>query len=358
MTIRKLIKQVPGLLVSGSLMLASAMAAQKAATFGEALEKAGDDGIIAFCYGPDWNKRSVRMLQSFWADPETAEAAGNAVMVAVPFYQDQEHPKAAEGAEIAHGCPAPPFGVCPTVLMMDRSGKVYAHLVGSDYLGDEEGAKGRDNIRARLAQFRQHRQLTDKTADMLGQEKAKVLGQVMDLLLYTPSGSIYSMKPYTDGTLLQEIELADPADKTGLVRRFRHRSLDFRYKMFETLDGFLSPDFVPDFAMMKEECFKIINDTALRTFDRQSAYMVFIGQARREEIPPNQLKGHIKKMGEIDPNTIFGRLAPALAEKWGNIKHHKSPEERKADRERKKAAAQKQKDKKIRDRKQNSDIEV
>lgn len=366
MIIRKFTKTFTAGLLLATLSLASAWSAQRVASYSEALEKAGDDGIVVYCYGPDWNRRSLRMLNSFWKNPETEAAAGNAVMVAIPFYEDSGHPKAGEAADIRGGFPDPPFGVCPLVVMLDKNGKAYAHLPGADYLGDEEGEKGRENMRNYLAKFRKYQEIMKKVgldgesasaSSVQGVERAKLIAEAMDLQLYIPGGSIASMPPYTDPNLLHELELSDPSDKTGLVRRYKHVELQFRYKLFDTSDGFLKPDFVPDYDMIKEECFKIIKDPAYRTYDRQAAYLTFIGQSRREAIQPNQLKGHIKKMGEIDPNTVFGRGAAALHDLWGSIKTKRSPEQRKADREKRKQDAKKKKDKKIRDRKQEDSIE-
>ncbi len=370
MTIRKFTKTIACSVALTALSLASAWSAQRVATYSEALEKAGDDGIIAYCYGPDWNRRSVRMLNTFWKTPETEAAAGNAVMVAIPFYEDANHPKAGEAADIRGGFPDPPFGVCPVVVMLDKTGKAYAHMPGADYLGDEDGEKGRENMRNNLSKFRKYQEIMkklglresgaqeeDTSAGMRGEERAKLLAEAIELQMYIPGAAIAGMPPHVNPDLLRELELADPADKTGLVRRFKHVELQFRYMLYDTTDGFLKPDFMPDIDMMKEESFKIIKDPAYRAFDRQSAYLAYIGQARREGIQPNQLKGHIKKMGEIDPNTVFGRCAPALHDLWGSIKVKKTPEQRKAARQKKKEDAKKKKDKKIRDRRQNEAIE-
>lgn len=369
MTIRKLTK-FTALFAAIGCCISSAWSAQRVATYSEALEKAGDDGIIVYCYGPDWNRRSVRMLNSFWKNPETEAAARNAVMVAIPFYEDSNHPKAAEAAEIQGGFPAPPYGVCPLVVMLDKTGKAYAHLPGSDYLGDEEGEKGRENIRAYMKKFDRYKEITklvglyegdhevaSSGGSVRGAEAAKLISEAMDLQLYIPGSRIALMQPYADPSLLAALEMSDPSDKTGLVRRQSHSEQAFRYKLFDTSDGFLKPDFIADYPMIKEETFKIINDEVYRTVDRQAAYLTFIGQSRREGIQANQLKGHIKKMGAIDPKTVFGRGSSGLHDLWGSLNIKKTPEQRKAEREKRKQEAQNKKDKKIRDRKQNDSIE-
>ena len=71
MTIRKLSNLC---VILGAALLSVGKAAERAETFSEALSKAGSDGVIAYCYGPDWNRRSVRLLKTFWNTPEAAEA--------------------------------------------------------------------------------------------------------------------------------------------------------------------------------------------------------------------------------------------------------------------------------------------
>ncbi len=346
MTKRKPSKTLPLLLAATALLASAASAAQRAETYGDALDKAGSDGIIAYCYGPDWNQRSVRMLDSFWKNAATEEAAGNAVMVAVPFYEFSTSKGADEAGAIRGGMPGPPFSVCPTVMMMDRTGRVYATLVGSDYLGDEQGELGRTNIKAKLAEFRRQQELMAKAQGTSGTEKAKLLMEVSDLSVKAPDG------------LLKEIELADPTDKTGAIRRNKHSALQFMYKLLGTTDGFVDPDKVAEYDVMKKACLEVIEDEAIRPIDRQAAYNLYIGESRREGIPNGQLKGLIRKDMKIDENTWYGKLCPNLAEAWTSGSTSKSPEQRKAEREARKQSAQRKRDAKKLERKADREIEI
>ncbi len=158
MTIRKPSKNLLlALLAAAGFLLPVASAAQRAKTFYDALEMAGDDGVIAYYYGPDWNRRSVRMLKTFWENPATEAAAGNAVMVAVPHYQSNESEGADEAGSIRGNLPHPPAGICPTVYMVDKSGNVYATLKGSDELGDETGALGAERLKTKMEDIRKQR---------------------------------------------------------------------------------------------------------------------------------------------------------------------------------------------------------
>lgn len=316
---------------------------RRADSFSEALATAGDDGVMVFCYGPDWNQRSVRMLKKFWQTKELEEAAGNAILVAAPFYQEATPEQQEEKSRITGGMPNPPFGVCPTVMLFDKNGFCYANLPGKDYLGDETGDLAKKNIAEKLAALRTKQQLMAQAEGMSGPAKAKILGQVADL----------PIKHQSD--LVEMIREADPGDSTGLVRRNTHNAKQFLYDQMETKDGFLAQDFEPDFNKIKTECMKVVKDTALRPEDRQAAYALIIGQARREHvsgkqnIPGRQMKEFINGCAKIDPNTAYGKLSPALLGLWGNLRV--SAEARKAYSERKKADDKARKEKEREDKK-------
>ncbi len=339
-------------LAAMALLSPAAQSAQRVSTYSEALDKAGDDGIIVYCYGPDWNKRSVRMLKSFWENPATEEAAGDAVMLAVPYYQDKTVEGAYEAAEIRGGLREPHFGVCPTIFMMSKTGNIYSMMSGMDYFGDEKGELGAENIRKKLAEFRRQQELLTQAESASGAEKAKLLGAVADLSITAPKG------------LVDEIQLADPEDKTGMVRRNKHNAFyGFMYEQMQTKDGFLKKDFVPNVNEIGAACQTIINDEAYRTEDRQAAYALLIGLSRADGVPSNQLRGYITKSMKIDPETIYGKMGASLIEKWAGKnaesgpKKKKTAADRKAEREARRQAAKAERDRRKAERKARKEAE-
>lgn len=329
------------------LLVQMAWGAQRADTFPEALEKAGTDGVIAYCYGPDWNARSVKLLQTFWKSPAAEEAAGDAVMVAVPFYERNDAKGAENAGRIRGKMPAPPFSVCPTVMFFDKNGVKYADFQGADYLGaDDECTEGVNNIRKYVQALRKQQELMAKAEGLTGQEKAKLLVEVGKLPITKPAD------------YLQQLELADPTDKLGGIRREKFNALQFMYKQLDTPDGFIKPDFEADYPQMKKDCLEIFEDEAYDARDRQAVMNLFIGQSRREAIQANQLKGYIKKVHKADPETDYGKLSPTLVNLWGNLKHKLTPEERKAAREAKRAKAKEKKARKRDERRAKDTIEI
>lgn len=316
-------------------------------TFQDALSAAGDDGVIAFCYGPDWNQRSVRMLKSFWNTENLEKATGQAMLVAVPIYENPSPEQEEEANRISAGMPPVPFSVCPTVMMVDKNGTMYANLPGSDFLGDEKGATGIQNIAQKLAAHRKAVELMNKAATLQGVEKAKVLGEIGELPIEKPSGLVDMLKE------------ADPKDTTGLIRRNEHSALQFLYKQMDTKDGFLKQDFHTTLKDLMVESMKIVNDTALRTEDRQAAYCLLIGQARREEGGSKRLKDMINANMKIDPNSFYGRAMPRLLALWSQERANESVDERRTRRNQEKEDEKKrrQHDREIKKTERNVNVE-
>lgn len=320
---------------------------RRAATYREALAQAGDDGVIVYCYGPDWNPRSVRLLKSFWQTPAAESCSGNAILVAAPLYQDPTDEQKKQSHDITAGMPRVPLGICPQVMLIDKQGVLYANLAGMDGLGKDPACTlGQKSIQENIGYLRKRNELMEKADSLNGVERARVLGEVADLPISRYlAGGFLKFRP---ANLPDMIEEADPADKTGMVRRNRHDARLFLREQMDTPDGFLKPDLVIDMKKMTNDCMKIIKDKAYRPEDRQRAYMLLIGQTHREEISGSRIKGLIDACMRIDPKGYYGQIMPGMAEWWGSMKFHMTAEERRA--QRKKAHA---KDRERRDKERN-----
>ncbi len=313
-------------------------------THAEAQEKMGKDGFIVYCYGPDWNRRSMRMLQSFWMRPELMSVAGDAILLAVPYYEkpptQEELEKQGENvldpATIRGGLPWPPFQVCPTVLMFDSKGKLYAKLVGADYLGDETGELGLENIKKNLELLRKRDELMEQARSMpAGVERSKLLVEASELGIEPPQGV---------KTLLEE-----PTDEASkeLLAYHRHSALEFMYLQLDTTDGFLKEDFIEDVTTIKRAVDQIFEDENYRAADRQAAYNLYLGAMRRDGTAGSRLRTPIRKNLKIDETTLYGRAMVKLVDNWGQIKAVRKTGEQK------RAQRQKERDKKAKERGQD-----
>lgn len=316
---------------------------RRADTYFDALQAAGDDGVAVYCYGPDWNQRSLRMLKEFWETPEAEQACGEAIMVAVPFYEDPTEEQQEESSRKGSGLPNPPFGVCPTVMLITKEGEMYANLPGMDYL---EGENAYKNLKEKIAALRARISLTKQAETLSGAEKAVVLNKIAELPINTPKG------------IVDQIKEADPSDSSGMVRRNTYNALQFLYAQMNTKDGFLSPDFEPDIKKIKEECMKVIKDTALRTQDRQMAYALLIGQTRRDRISGKQIKDLINACHKLDPETAYGKLTPTLSGLWGNLNFRMTADERKEANKRERANEKKRREKDREDKKASKNTKI
>ena len=319
MTITNLLSKWLGLLCLCVLCLAPQLgAAQRAKSYAQACDQAGNDGVIVYLYGPDWNERSVRMLKNFWQSKGVEDAAGNASLLAVPIYQSPTDTQAQEARDIANGMPPLPRPrICPAILLIDQNNTIYARLAGADDLGDEGGELAVKNIRAKLNALRQQQSLISRANAASGDECARLLHEIGELPIQPPAD------------LRERLSAADPSDKNGYGRRLTYDPLKFLYAQLETTSGFVSKNFVPDYKKISAECIKIINDQALRTVDRQMAYCLLIGLSRREQMTGRQLKEMIDSCTKIDPSTNYGRLSPHLARLWPALRYDRTAADRK-----------------------------
>ncbi len=319
-------------------------AAERVQTHAEALEKKGSDGFIVYCYGPDWNARSVRMLRSFWARPEVMAAAGEAILLAVPYYEEaptqEELDKQGENvlspSAIQGGLPWPPFSVCPTVLMYDGEGKLYAKLVGSDYLGDEMGDLGIENIRKNLELLRRRDTLMAQAKGMpAGAERSKLLIEASQLGIEPPEGVKGLLTEATDAT------------SQKMLGYFEHDAIQFMYKQLDTTDGFLKEDFIEDIPAIEKAVMLIFNDENYRPMDRQAALNLYLGARRRDGMAGSRLRNDIRKNEKVGSDTLYGKAMAHLVKSWGELKRvRKTADEKRALRAKERSNKDKERDQK------------
>lgn len=305
-------KLLPAILCS---LCATALlsAAQKASTFDDALKKAKDDGIVAFCYGPDWNTRSTSMVNTFWKNKLTEKACGDAVMIAIPFYQRPTPSNLKEQNKIQGNFKRVKvnnkFRSFPAVCMMDRTGRVYAQLCGTDELGTEENdfAKGQENIAAKLAAFRRQTELLAQADKAQGVEKAKLLGESSVLGVYPMDG------------VAEAIKNLDPQGQTGYYQRLTYDAFHFneRANAFSGSDQDASKAMTPE--QTEKELQALLKNPVLSNVQKQESYAVYIGRLRKTKADKAVLMKQIKAMHDIDPDTMYGRIMPHLLELWCDV---------------------------------------
>lgn len=272
-------------------------AAERFRTYVEAQAKANEEGIIVYLYGPNWNKRSVKMLQSFWESPDTAQAAGNSTLVAIPIYQRPTPEQKLEQDEIGAGFTMPPayaYRSNPTVVMQDKAGNTYAILAGSDDLGSGlSGKRAQELIRKNKKLLARRLELMTQAEKATGIDKARLIGEACTLGIAGPSSG------------LEQIKQLDPNDETGYIRR-----LTFDPRRFQ---GEHAND---DTDTLEKAVMKIVNDKAYSTLQRQETYCLLIGKLRRDGATASVLRKHIQAMGAIDPESMYGKITDDILHIW------------------------------------------
>ncbi len=322
-----------GLLSSLLISPLSLHAAERVETHSEAVPKIGADGLIVYCYGPDWNRRSVRMLETFWARPDLMTAAGEAVLLSVPYY---ERPPTAEElgenvispSEVRGSLPKPPFDVCPTVMMFDSEGRLYATLVGFDGLGDETGTAGIENIKKNLELLRKRDEMMATAKTMpAGAERSKILIAASELGIAPPREA---------KTMLNE---SDDAESKKMLSYFEHDALQFMYQQLDTTDGFLKEDFIEDVAVIRKASTQIFKDENYRPMDRQAAYNLYLGAMRRDGTAGSRLRTPIRNNMKVGEGTLYGKAMAGLVKEWGEMDRvRKTSEQKKALRDKERAS--------------------
>ncbi len=298
-------------------------------SIGEALGKAGDDGIVVFLYGPKWNRRSEVLLHKFWERDEVQQASGQALLVAQAVDAGQSSLPSPMGSYLP---------ICPSLIFLDKQGSVYAYMPGMDAIGDETGSQGVQNIRTMIARLRQRDGYMAQSRQTQGTRSADLIHKAAEVPFPQPHyiNNHFPNPEYSNSNprvrFASLIRQADPSDSRRYARSLLYSPVSFMYGMLNTRDGFVSPRFVPNYEYIKAECLKIAKDNSLRPEDRQQAYALIIGIAHRQNQSPREIYDFITAFSQLDASSFYGRLAPTLMHSWagtsGNGKHQRKPPRR------------------------------
>lgn len=307
------------LLAATSLLHGAEEPVRRVQTYAQAKKAAGDDGIIIFRYGPDWNHRSVRMLSEFWRSKALEKVSGQAILLPIPVYQAPSAKQQQQLQDIT--AEMPPLNtredrICPSIIFMDKEGRIYARLCGMDDMGDETGKAALPRIKQIIYYLRTQQKYMQAALNTEGEEAAKFLGAACSLPIAPPPD------------VKEKLEKADPLDKLGYIHRLEFDPEDFLYSQLS-----ISPEKFPDniilqpleqthidYDRLRARCEKIYKNEALRPEDRQMAYGILISVSRNEpRITGNKLHKMLKECERIGPSTIHGQTSSALAVYWPSL---------------------------------------
>lgn len=325
------------LIALGFAMVACvAKGAVKVGNYNEALKNATSDGVVVYCYGPDWNRRSVIMLDEFWKNPQAEKACGDAAMVAVPYYQRPTTEQQTEANKISGSFERRKinnqFRSFPAVCMVGKDGRIYAQLCGTDALGSEKDnyKRGYENIHRHLELYRKQTELLAQAEKAEGVEKARLIGEASTLGIYPPDGAV------------AQIKALDPQDTLGYVKTLNYDPYSFNMEA----NAFSGCKQNSEDAFSAEKTEKrlreILENKTLTAIQKQESYAVCIGRLRKDGNGADRstLTKYIKAMGAIDPSSMYGKIVPHLLELWCNVPDRTNKDKSdKADKAKERAAA-------------------
>ncbi len=282
------------LALAALLSSAPLMAVQQAATYEDAAKKAKDDGILIYMYGAGWDKIGEKMLTTLWKSREIDKVAEQAIMLTLPVYQNPTEAEKKHTAKIL-GNYKLPNGISsyPCILMLDRNGRPYATIQGSDLTASP--AQAVKTIRSNIEKLDQRTKLMQRAERAQGLEKAKLLGQTCDLGIAPPD------------KVLDMIKQADPEDKSGYVRRLQFSPWALGDQIKE-LDA--------EEAVSRVR--RMADDPAYTTYQKQEMYAVLTGKLRRNSpaYDLKKLRTVFEEMRDLDPESMYGVAAASSIDAW------------------------------------------
>lgn len=293
-------------------------AAKAVKTYAAAQKSAGKDGILVYCYGPDWNPRSVAMLKSLWESAELKRAAGDAAMVAAPFYQNPSDKERNAAQETRKGLREPFIFSFPAILMISQGGETYYIVTGKEIYAGKEAVAA--TIAEQLAHERERKELRAQANKAKGVEKAKLLGKYAE----TYGEAIFTERDekvacVDMGTLnrirnelIKEIKACDPNDETNYVKQLEFDIFTTFSKKTFPKEEKISPDEAYDFVKKNV----VENEASYRPAQRQKLIAACASYLRRKDKNDKRIPAMLRRIVKIDSENEWASFAREFDRIW------------------------------------------
>lgn len=266
--------------------------------FAEASAKVGEDGYILFVYGPDWDRTSPDFIMPLFNDSAIQAAAGNAMLILAPYYQNPTKKQDAEQAA-AWGTLSKPHPhsaqTYPALHFHDKDGRAYSYLRGPQLMcaSREDVAKA---IAERIANHKKQAELLAKVDMARGSEKAKLLGEA----------SVIPLMERPD-KVVDRIKSVDPNDESGYLRRlsFYAEGVAEKNRELPLEEGI---------AMVE----KALADPVYTDLQKQQYCAMAIGYLHRNGGEGNaaEIIKWAQRMKAYAPDSYLGHSADVVVNKW------------------------------------------
>ncbi len=271
-------------------------AAQQVANFAEAESQVTDDGYIIAAYADGWDSYSKARCEQLLADPLLQEAAGGALLLALPIPDVSNDETRAKQAALCGKLRVPAANSYPALIFFDKNGAHYATICGTPVLRGQSD-KLAASISKCMAAGKKRTAMLAEAANASGADKAKLLFNAYQI------GGL-SRAPENLG---EQLAQADPEDVSGM-----RRALNFNPYAFAL--GLNSKDLNTGLAEVK----KILDDPAYSNKQKQQACTAAIGLLRRKGGVKGsaELRRYTALMKKYAPTSTEGRVADYVQRQW------------------------------------------
>lgn len=293
-------------------------AATSAKTYAAAQKRNSKDGVLVYCYGPDWNPRSVAMLKSLWESAEVKRAAGDAGMVAAPFYQHPSDKERNAAQEARKGLRMPLICGYPSILMVSQSGDTYYIITGNEIYAEKEAVAAK--ISEQLAHERERKELRSQADKAKGLDKAKLLGKIAetygepifaegdDKIACVDMGTLKRIR----ADLIKELKACDPKDETNFTKQLEFDLFKtFSEKTFPKSEK-MTPDEAYDFVKKNV----VGDEAAYRPAQRQKLIAACASYLRRKNKNDSRIPAMLRRIVKIDADNEWASFAREFDRIW------------------------------------------
>lgn len=287
------------ILAAGLLVGMPLQAATLVKDYAEASQAVGKNGYILFAYGANWDPTGLQICKKHMESAAVKEAAGDAVMWTVPFYQfPTDEQKADQNIKwgslgMPHGHSAESY---PALILYDKNNVNYATINGAVVqkgTPEELAAKLKETI----ANKQKRDEVMAKADAAQGVEKAKLLLEACRIPgLHRPD------------RIVDTIKAIDPQDKSGAIR-------SLTYEPSAKAEAYSEKTKEETIAAMEE----LLQDPAFTPEQKQSMYAIMVGKIHLGGSYEERAKilELTRKMQELNPDSLLGRSAVIAGRLWG-----------------------------------------
>lgn len=276
------------------LLSFAAYSAETAPSFAEARKKASEtkSDFIICAYGEDWDTVGMRFKKQVWDVPSTFSLIDAGTVISTVNILDSPSKEEAEKQKEKNKGFGEGLKSLPQIYLFDSSGHCYATLYGNEL------PKTSDKLAKELQELQSERKKRDSYIEQSGKassakEKARLLGM---------AGEIPGLN--RPKFILDEIKKIDAKDESGYIKRFTFNIFSYQKYLKEPKDTAL------------KAFDEVLSSPAYTAYQKQQILGLQSTYLRRNKGSQEEIKNTLKKMRDLDPNSLQGKAAVNAAKTY------------------------------------------